>query len=48
MTRNHVDDQLLCPSAPAEEGALVLGVVTSNGTVSYLVNQIPASGVSLK
>jgi hypothetical protein len=36
-------DELLCPSAPAAEGALVIGVVSAEGTVEYLRDRLPAT-----
>jgi hypothetical protein len=34
---------LLCPSAPAEEGAIILGVVQADGSVSHIKDRIPAT-----
>ncbi|MFE5795522.1 hypothetical protein ACFQ8C_23500 [Streptomyces sp. NPDC056503] len=37
------EPSLLCPSAPAGEGAIVLGVVRSDGTVGYLGERLPVT-----
>jgi len=34
---------LLCPSAPASEGAIVLGVVRADGSVGYLRDRLTAT-----
>jgi hypothetical protein len=38
-----MSEELLCPSAPAAEGALVIGVVGADGTVSYVRDRLPAT-----
>jgi hypothetical protein len=36
-------ETVLCPSAPAKEGALVLGVVHPDGSVSHIKDRLPAT-----
>jgi hypothetical protein len=42
MTRI-VPDKLLCPSAPGEVGALIIGVVNADGSVDYIRDRLPVT-----
>jgi DNA-binding transcriptional regulator YdaS (Cro superfamily) len=37
---SHSDTNKLCPSAPAQEGAILLGVVQADGLIAYLKDRI--------
>ena len=41
--KKHEPDSLLCPSAPAAEGAILLGVLSADGAVDYLPSEMAAS-----
>ncbi len=43
-----IPDGLLCPSAPAAEGAVVIGVVASDGSVGYIRDRITATSAFLE
>jgi hypothetical protein len=34
---------VMCPSAPAEEGAIILGVVNADGSIAYLRDRLVAT-----
>ena len=40
---SHSDINKLCPSAPAQEGAILLGVVQADGSIAYLKDRIEVS-----
>lgn len=43
QAQKSVGDGLLCPSAPARVGALIIGVVGADGSVSYVKDRITAT-----
>jgi hypothetical protein len=43
-----MDKTKLCPSAPAQEGAILLGVVQADGSIAYLKDRIEVSPEFLK
>ena len=47
MPRNASSD-LLCPSAPAEVGALIIGVVGADGTVAYIHDRLSVTSEFLE
>ena len=47
MTRV-VPDEVLCPSAPAEVGALIIGVVNADGSVDYVRDRLAVTSAFLE
>lgn len=43
MPERRGDAPLMCPSARAEEGAILLGVLGEDGTLDYLADVVPAT-----
>lgn len=43
MSQHRKDAPLMCPSAPAEEGAVLLGVLGAEGSIEYLADVVPAT-----
>lgn len=50
MTKHdeEIAESLLCPSAPATEGALILGVVRADGTIGYIKDRMAATSEFLE